>query len=173
MDPSVYLGFPGRKLCQEESKKKPGGRIIRLFTFDISDEVMIMIYVDVACDEQQQVSSSGVVMCNSHGDMVAAMHGYRPMLVSPLCVGSYAILEGLQLEYRLKIQEIHLCSDSFSLILMLRDSKSRIVETLSNLWDIEDFNGRFQEVKFTYINRDQNGIVHKLARMGLVSTPTL
>lgn len=40
------------------------------------------------------------------------------------------------------------------------------------IWDIEEIK-EFQDVKFVYASRDLNGIVHQLARIGLISTSRL
>lgn len=103
----------------------------------------------------------------------ATMSGNQSLLGSPLCVKARAILEGLRLANRMEFQVVSVYSASQSLISMLNGLEDGMVEVQSIIWHIEELKKCSQVVNFKYINCNQNGIAHQLARMGLGSSPML
>lgn len=106
-------------------------------------------------------------------EVIAAMSGNQPMLVSPLYAEVCAMLEGLQLAKRMRFKVLNLYYDSLRLVSMLNGEENREVKVQSQLWNIEEVKSSFQEVKFLYTNRTRNGIAHQLAKLGLRYYPKL
>lgn len=79
-------------------------------------------------DVNRGVYRFGALDRNHHGNVVVAMHGHYPPLLSPLCVEAWAVLEGLGLADRMEILEVTLLFDSLGLISMLNGLTNGDVE---------------------------------------------
>lgn len=96
----------------------------------------MVLHMDATCDEDGGVYGYGGLIRNGQGDVVAAMHGCYPSLLSPLCAETRAVLKGLRLAKENDILELALISDSLSLISMLNGCVHGEAEAHALLWDI-------------------------------------
>lgn len=131
----------------------------------------MIINVDATCDIHSDKYGIGVIIRSIDGSVNAAMHGQYPYLLNPLCAEAKAVLEGLRLAQRLEIKEAEIYSYSLGLISMINGLVDEATEVSALLWDIKEMHNTFSSIRSFHLNRANNSIAHRLARVGTGSEP--
>jgi ribonuclease HI len=127
-------------------------------------EGMIMINVDASFDDDEGCGSTGVVIRDHLGGVIAAAHSFTPHVIDATMVEAYALKEGLLLAQHVGENRIIIQSDCLEVVETMKDggfsanSAAAIYDECITIWS------GFQEISIQHCSRDANCVAHELAR---------
>lgn len=131
------------------------------------------MHTDASVKGHQSNAAIGIVMRDRNGMLVAVQNSSTMVNNSPLEAEAMAILEGLCLARRLKVDRLTILSDSLTLIKTINEEMQGDACIAATVWEIKTSQKSFRSLNFHYISRKFNVFAHRMARLGLSSSPCL
>jgi len=128
-----------------------------------------MINIDASYDENEECGSTGVVIRDSSGGMIASTNTYIPHLVDAQMAEAYALKEGLMLAQHIGGNRLIVQSDCMEVVEVMKNggftgnSAAAIYDECVTVWG-----GGFQEISIQHLNREANQVAHELARQAMI-----
>jgi ribonuclease HI len=119
---------------------------------------------DVGVNPQRQLMGVGVIVCDDHGRVHAAVSKTLDTFHEPVLGESFAALHAVEFCRDLGLREVIFEGDSLQVVNMIRDheeSWSRFGQVVA---DIKTVLGSFRRCDFQHVRRAQNNAAHGLAK---------
>jgi ribonuclease HI len=181
-----YLWWERRKITHDENVSRPSrsGLMIVSLTknFKMAEgkglrirqgwrkppDGYIIIIIDASYDENEGCGSTGVVIRDSTGRMIAATNSYIPHLTDAQMAEAYAFKEGLMLAQHIGGNRLIIQSDCMEIVEVMKKGASQQTQLLQYMMNASLFGGGFQEISIEHLNREANQVAHELARQAMI-----
>jgi ribonuclease HI len=132
-------------------------------------EEYVMINIDASYNEGEGCGSTGAIIRDCTGGMIAATNTYIAHLVDAQMAEAYALKEGLMLAQHVGANRLIIQSDCMEVVEIMRaggftaNSAAAIYDECDTVW------GGFQEISIEHVRREDNQVAHELARRAMNS----
>ncbi|MBA0583544.1 hypothetical protein Gorai_014396 [Gossypium raimondii] len=124
------------------------------------------VHFDVAFDRQTSRSTSGLIVWNEEGEILASQAVHHSNIEDPFTAKAYAGLQAIKLGISLRINKIEVMGDSKTII---KKCQSSIIDRSvigAIIRDIQNRKISYQEIEFSFIPKARNIYAHILPREG-------
>jgi ribonuclease HI len=132
-------------------------------------EGFFKLNIDASFDENGGCGSTGAIIRDNSGAMIAAASSFIPHLMDAPMAEAYALKEGLMLAQYIGVNRLIVQSDCIEEVEIMRDggftanSAAAIYDECTAIWI------GLQEISIEHLGRDANQVAHELARQAMVT----
>ncbi|XP_075091737.1 uncharacterized protein LOC142171913 [Nicotiana tabacum] len=124
----------------------------------------VLLYVDAGLDPKTRKASIGMVALKANGDVLYAYGSPVYFAEKAIIAEALAIRKVIQLTVKYGWKNIHILSDSLTMVQMLNGSRGPSWEVSTVCEDIWALQQQLIDVYFKYLSRGFNTCSHKLAK---------
>ncbi|OIT26745.1 hypothetical protein A4A49_31321 [Nicotiana attenuata] len=124
----------------------------------------VLLYVDAGLDPKTRKASIGMVALKANGDVLYAYGSPIPFVGKAIMAEAWAIRKAIQLAVKYGWKNIHILSDSLTMVQMLNGSRGPSWEVNTLCEDIWALQQHLSDVSFKYLSRRFNTCSHRLAK---------
>ncbi|MBA0577875.1 hypothetical protein Golob_000022, partial [Gossypium lobatum] len=125
------------------------------------------IHFDAAYERLGFRSASGIIVRNKNREILASQPVIHSNIADSFTVEAYAGLQAIKLGIRLGVNKLTVLGDSKTVIKKCQSFFSDKSVIGAIITDIQSLKNRFQEIKFTFVPREQNIYAHTIAKEAL------